>query len=83
MKGKIFATLLLAFGISGCDTLGRIALEQATDSRIRYGAQCESLRMQCRPENYRQWQTSKGELGCSCAGSPEQSRYPTGIQDPL
>ena len=87
MVRKICALSAWLLGISvclaGCDTLGRIALEGATDSRIRYGSQCESLRLQCRAENYGEWETSDGRRGCSCAGSHAQSRAPGDMQDSI
>lgn len=75
-KLKIMVLVALTAGISGCDTLARIGLERASDSRIRYGAHCETLRMQCRAENYREWETAEGKRGCSCHGPSDQQRYP-------
>ena len=69
--------------LSGCDTLARIGLEQVSDSRIRYGSHCESLRMQCRSENYREWQTVTGKLGCSCDGPSNQQRSPGDVHQSL
>ncbi|WP_295797275.1 hypothetical protein [uncultured Microbulbifer sp.] len=80
---KTILVLLLSTGLVGCETLTRIALEGATNSRVRYGSQCESLRLQCRAENYSEWETSEGKRGCSCAGESSQSRAPGDMQDPI
>ena len=60
--------LLFVVALSGCDTLARIGLEKASDSRIRYGSHCETLRMQCPEGDYSEWETSAGRRGCSCPG---------------
>ena len=66
--------------LAGCDTLARITLEGVSNSKIRYGSQCESLRLQCREANYSEWETSERRRGCSCAKEPTQSRSPADIQ---
>lgn len=84
MKHKnILLVLMLSTGLAGCETLTRIALEGASDSRIRYGSQCISLRAQCRGDNYSEWETADGKRGCSCAGSTNQSALPGDMQDPI
>ena len=76
MYRKLALVLLFSCSLTGCETLVRAALEGASDSKIRYGSQCESLRMQCRAADYSEWETSAGKRGCSCADSSNQSRYP-------
>ena len=80
---KLVPVFAVFFALSGCDTLARIALEGATDSRIRYGSHCQTLRMQCRAENYREWETADGKMGCSCDGPSGQQRYPGGNNEAI
>jgi len=83
MFRKHMLVLLFSCVLAGCETLVRAALEGASDSKIRYGSQCESLRMQCRAANYSAWETSDGRRGCSCAGDQNQSRYPADYPEPV
>ena len=80
---KLVLILALSSLMAGCENLGQIALEKASDSRIRYDSQCESLRIQCRAENYSEWETSEGRAGCSCAGDRNQSRSPADFPDAI
>lgn len=83
MYRKLVPVLLFSCVLTGCETLARVALERASDSKIRYGSQCESLRMQCRAASYSEWETSDGRRGCSCAGDQNQSRYPADVPDEM
>ncbi|MFI2811867.1 MULTISPECIES: hypothetical protein [Microbulbifer] len=79
---KFILTLGLVMGLGGCSSLAQIFLENASDSRIRYSSHCQSLRMQCRGENYREWETSTGRRGCSCDGPSNQQPTPGDVLGP-
>ncbi|WP_160151615.1 hypothetical protein [Microbulbifer sp. ALW1] len=80
MHHKLIFILLFIGSAAGCETLTRMALEGASNSKVRYGSQCQALRMQCQDANYSEWQTLNGRLGCSCAKEPTHSRSPADIQ---
>ena len=64
--------LLTAALLAGCSSVKDLAIENALENvsrtSIEYNSQCQNLKLRCRPEDFREWQTSSGEPGYSCAG---------------
>ena len=67
---RIPVALIIAFALSGCETMGKIALveaiEQATNSDISAGSYCQQVRATCELGHYREWQTPSGGKRCAC-----------------
>lgn len=70
-KPFLFVLLAAAF-LAGCSSVKDLAIENALENAsrtsIEYNSQCQNLKLRCRPEDFREWQTSSGEPGCSCEG---------------
>lgn len=62
--------MLVALALSGCETMGKVALveaiEQATNSDISAGSYCQQVRATCELGHYREWQTPSGGKRCAC-----------------
>lgn len=70
VKIPVFLLVSLLCGCSAVkNTFFREALEQATNSEVKYGSACMSLQARCREQFYSEWETSDGTLGCSCSKS--------------
>lgn len=74
LRFKPFTLVFLAAALlMGCSSVKDLAIENALENasrtNIEYNSQCQNLKLRCRPEDFREWQTSNGEPGCSCAGS--------------
>ena len=54
--------------LSGCETVARSVLKEASDSDGRSGSSyCQNLSMRCPVADYREWETAGGQVSCSCA----------------
>lgn len=55
--------------LSGCETVARSVLKEASDSRGGSGSSsyCQNLSLRCPVADYREWETAAGQVSCSCA----------------
>lgn len=63
MKSLTYLLLVFVAGVlAGCEVL----VEAASGDRVENGGHCINIQMQCKPENYSEWQDKAGMTRCSC-----------------
>lgn len=63
MKAQAYLLMLVVTGVlAGCEVL----VEAASGDRVESGSHCINIKMQCRADNFSEWQDNAGITRCSC-----------------